>query len=1206
MGISKNETVELTGRQTKAIRSVLWQSKRVFFVTPQVVQSDMHSPEQNFPLSDIRLIVIDEAHKAKGRYAYVDVVQSIAARNSVLRILALSATPGRTTEDVAEVVQNLLISHIEVRCENSIDVCQYTHKKNLRTVVVPLGDHLSSIRDELIDIIDPYVRNLIENNVVSGSTGSLHKGWLMMEQKRFQESCMTNRPPNYTDIMYDFSACVSLYHSLELLVRHGIRVFLNFYDDSENRGSEKYFVARDQKLKLFLDRLREETGPNPFLVNDETLPDGSICEIPMNLDFGHPKFQLLQKHLIEHFEKCPESKVIVFCEFRESVVLIHRLLLQKRPLIRPKIIVGQGSSAGIRAVTQKQQIASMTSFRNGITNTLIATCVAEEGIDVGEVDLIICFDINTKNPTRFVQRIGRTGRQRQGNVIMLVTEGREHEVLKDVLVNKDKTNQKITKNPQIIRNLYRKSPRMVPPEFKPKCLETFIKIPKEIESPEEKKKKSKPSTEAVTKKNGKKVKVNSKVTKPPGMKDMREFFKKVDPTVDTQSTQNTIKAISTERDAPEPIELIELEDEIESENEVDPSPLIAGSNELENTIMKKLRNFANKKPPIKRLKEVTLVDVIRKPENSDSFKKLLLEMNTKFIVEKIESSSVLSALVELPENEDLMMIDPEVENFKKDIQIIDSLFDGRENVNEHLEKVKKVERIYNRFSFNIDKTNLIGLDEKEIEEIVKIKENQIKLKQESRKPQSIVIEPPIIQDPSYTMMTSYTDNGISFNDTHLDASMNSQANFCEIIIGNESKYSESTPKPCSQVKSRLTKRLTDSANSPLMQAFNKSIKKRINSDGFGFKVETTPILNRNSDERSILNYFGLNSLEELFIDENETKVEQVIIPTVNKVPRKLFAKEKEENKIITIPVEIDLVGIVISNDDSQKENNQPTHFSESVCTITQMMNLLNESTDTVKRSNISVATCSRRKSSIGSKSNKSLNKTKTRKSNDFDIGDLDEIFDSDDDMFAETVVETKSVDEVEELEVEVVEASPNKTQEYQLEEVIQESSKIYREKSSELFETSNLINSIPKSNSIITSTSSTPELQSNPNPIVMKSPSILRKKTNFSRLKSLKKTSPEVLSKPTTKTTIISSIPSSSSSNRSPFFMTCKERVTPLQSQNQQSQSQSRILIDESVIHPIQQKRKIRCIESDSDVGSDSEVFGTCRSVSFFTFITTY
>lgn len=102
--------------------------------------------------------------------------------------------------------------------------------------------------------------------------------------------------------------------------------------------------------------------------------------------------------------------------------------------------------------------------------------MAEEGIDVGEVDLIVCFDVNNKNPTRYIQRIGRTGRKRQGKVIMLVTEGKEHSILQGVMSAKDGTNQKLTKSGDVTRALYRDSPRMVPPEFRPKCLETYIKI----------------------------------------------------------------------------------------------------------------------------------------------------------------------------------------------------------------------------------------------------------------------------------------------------------------------------------------------------------------------------------------------------------------------------------------------------------------------------------------------------------------------------------------------------------------------------------------------------------------------------------------------------------------------------------------------------------------------------------------------------------
>lgn len=80
--------------------------------------------------------------------------------------------------------------------------------------------------------------------------------------------------------------------------------------------------------------------------------------------------------------------------------------------------IGQGSSHN-RTITQKEQIAIMNDFRSGKCNVLIATCVAEEGIDVGEVDFIVCFDVNNKNPIRFIQRIGRTGRKRQGKVCLI-------------------------------------------------------------------------------------------------------------------------------------------------------------------------------------------------------------------------------------------------------------------------------------------------------------------------------------------------------------------------------------------------------------------------------------------------------------------------------------------------------------------------------------------------------------------------------------------------------------------------------------------------------------------------------------------------------------------------------------------------------------------------------------------------------------------
>ena len=66
----------------------------------------------------------------------------------------------------------------------------------------------------------------------------------------------------------------------------------------------------------------------------------------------------------------------------------------------------------------------MENFRNGLFNVIVATSIGEEGLDIGELDLIICFD-NQKSPIRMLQRCGRTGRKRRGKICLLINEGAE-------------------------------------------------------------------------------------------------------------------------------------------------------------------------------------------------------------------------------------------------------------------------------------------------------------------------------------------------------------------------------------------------------------------------------------------------------------------------------------------------------------------------------------------------------------------------------------------------------------------------------------------------------------------------------------------------------------------------------------------------------------------------------------------------------------
>ena len=113
MGIPQDETAEMTGNVAVSVRERLWKQKRVFFMTPQVMSNDLS--RGLFPAGHVKLLVVDEAHKAQGEYAYCLVVRELQRSRSQFRVVALSATPGTDIQNVRLMLQNLLISRYRSR-----------------------------------------------------------------------------------------------------------------------------------------------------------------------------------------------------------------------------------------------------------------------------------------------------------------------------------------------------------------------------------------------------------------------------------------------------------------------------------------------------------------------------------------------------------------------------------------------------------------------------------------------------------------------------------------------------------------------------------------------------------------------------------------------------------------------------------------------------------------------------------------------------------------------------------------------------------------------------------------------------------------------------------------------------------------------------------------------------------------------------------
>ncbi len=73
-------------------------------------------------------------------------------------------------------------------------------------------------------------------------------------------------------------------------------------------------------------------------------------------------------------------------------------------------------------MNQREQARVLDEFRAGRFPILVASSVAEEGLDVPDVDIVVFFE-SIPSEIRAIQRRGRTGRSSLGRVVLLMTRG---------------------------------------------------------------------------------------------------------------------------------------------------------------------------------------------------------------------------------------------------------------------------------------------------------------------------------------------------------------------------------------------------------------------------------------------------------------------------------------------------------------------------------------------------------------------------------------------------------------------------------------------------------------------------------------------------------------------------------------------------------------------------------------------------------------
>ena len=382
-----------TGEKPPEDRELEWRTCKIVASTPQVIENDLRYGR--IALDEVSLVVFDEAHRAVGDYAYVDVAAAYKERGGLA--LGMTASPGSQVEKILEVCGNLGISGVEIRTEYDPDVAPYVHGIQVERIPVKISQETGRMRDLLRSALDEQVTSLKHLGYLQESPRPTTKDLLAAGRAIRAELDSGRRSGPAFRAATVQALAMKVNHAIELVETQGL-----------------------ESLRAYVGRMREDGGSRA----DRTfLKHPKIAEalaLAASADKEHPKVNRALWTVREQFLRKPDSRVILFTHYRDMASVMEREL-GKLPGIHAVRFVGQASRGGDEGLTQKEQVDILEKFRAGAYNVIVATSVAEEGLDVPQVDLVVFYE-PVPSEIRTIQRRGRTGRRYEGRVAVLVTE----------------------------------------------------------------------------------------------------------------------------------------------------------------------------------------------------------------------------------------------------------------------------------------------------------------------------------------------------------------------------------------------------------------------------------------------------------------------------------------------------------------------------------------------------------------------------------------------------------------------------------------------------------------------------------------------------------------------------------------------------------------------------------------------------------------
>ena len=389
-----------TGETAPAKRPEIWNKSRIIMATSQVIRNDAQSGA--IDLSEVSLLVVDEAHHATGNHAYAQVGDLYLESKPDAMVLAATASPGSNEKNILEVAQRLGIERLDVSRREEPLLEPYSVDLENIPIRVDLPDELITLIHPLQAHQNDEVKRLQRLGFLA-PTQHLTSKIIDAAQKNASIAIQRRDARGY-DAARRISDLRRMHLLIDLLKTQGMKSASSYLQRAEEDGR-----SGDRGTNRFV-----SLGPvHNFRIAANDLPE------------LHPKTDKVHSLVIQQLEQKPKSKILIFTEFRDTVENLVEYLgsIEKASVDR---FIGQSSRGKKKGMNQKQQLEQLRRFRSGEINVLVATSVGEEGLDVPSADLVLLYE-PVPSAIRAIQRRGRTARQSDGTVKTLITRNTRDE-----------------------------------------------------------------------------------------------------------------------------------------------------------------------------------------------------------------------------------------------------------------------------------------------------------------------------------------------------------------------------------------------------------------------------------------------------------------------------------------------------------------------------------------------------------------------------------------------------------------------------------------------------------------------------------------------------------------------------------------------------------------------------------------------------------